>query len=246
MSVFHNHLFAIAAVVPIAVCSFVQADAIDITTVSNSIETSAFLAPASTDANATGDISNNPWSGSAISQLGNSAGSVVGEGVGSTSWDGNSFQSSYTNNTSVSNDIGPDVDAEALSSMSASFGALETTTYQLTVTINAQNWVDDSDQVMGNFVLQSTGAILHEWSTDAVGGSATFTFTGSITAGESFVLTTTARSSLSPLDTFAGTESTGFASFDLSFVTGTVIPLPAAGFMGLAGLGGLMISRRRR
>ena len=230
MSVFHNHLLAIAAAAPIAVCSFVQADAIDITTVSNSIETSAYLDPFNTDADATGDVGNNPWSGSANAELSNSAGEVQAMGTGSASWNGNSFQSSYANNTSVSNDIVQDIDAEANSAVSASFGALETTTYQLTVTINAQNWVDDSDQVMGNFVLQSTGAILHEWSTDTVGGSATLTFTGSITAGESFILMTSASSSLNSLDAFAGTETTGLASFDLSFVSRHGDPIASSRF----------------
>ena len=247
MSVFHNHLLIIAAAVPAAVCSFVQADAIDITTVSNSIETSAYLEPFNTDADATGDVSNNPWSGSADAELSNSSGTVQAMGAGNTSWNGNSFQSSYTNNTSVPSDILQEIEAYADSAVSAVFTALETTSYQLTVTINATNWVDESDYVMGNFSLQSTGAILHEWSTDTTGGgSATYTFTGSITAGDSFVLTTSATSILSTLDNFAGTQSTGLASFDLSFVTGTVIPLPSAAFMGLAGIGGLAISRRRR
>jgi hypothetical protein len=170
-------------------------------------------------------------------------------GTGNTSWNGNSFQSSYTNNTSISSNIVQEIDAEAKSAVSAVFTALETTSYQLTIAITALNYIDSSDQVSGNFSLQSTGAILHDWSVDSgsTSGSATFTFTGSITAGDSFVLTTSASSNLNPLDAFAGNPTTtGLASFDLSFVAGTVIPLPAAGFMGLAGLGGLMISRRRR
>jgi hypothetical protein len=249
MSVFHNNLLVIAAATPIAVCSFVQADAIDITTVSNSIDALAYLDPFNTDADATGDVGNNPWSGSANAELSNSSGAVQAMGTGNTSWNGNSFQSSYTNNTSVSNDIKEEFNADAKSTVSAVFTALETTSYQLTIAITALNYIVSLDQVSGNFSLQSTGAILHEWSGSQAAGSTTFTFTGSITAGDSFVLTTSASSLLnsSGTDAFAGNStSTGVASFDLSFVAGTVIPLPAAGFMGLAGLGGLMISRRRR
>ncbi len=249
MSVFRYHVVAVALATPLAFASFAEADSIEFTSVSNSLEAVAFINPFQNDADASGDISNNPWTGTANAQIGTSSqGEVTANGTGSSSWNGNSFQASHTNTTSVPNDIAEELYAKASSEVSAVFTALETTSYQLIVTITAQNYIDSSDQVSGNFSLQSTGAILHDWSVNSgsFSGSATFTFTGSITAGDSFVLMTSASSDLDPFDALTGLDSTGLASFDLSFVTATAIPLPAAGFMGLAGIGGLAISRRRR
>ena len=119
----------------------------------------------------------------------------------------------------------------------AIFSVTEQAFYTLTVTLTLTD--NDSDHNYGHFGFAG-GSNIHEW--DYNDGSS-WTWTGQLAAGDYEIYSNLRAKIKSEDPTRSAYEAGGTTEIAL---TVTAIPLPSAALMGLAGIGGIAIRRRRR
>jgi hypothetical protein len=225
----------------LALSSIASADVVTVNAL-NSVAESIYVLPNSTPVESRDEGSDNPWSGAAsVSFNSDVYGSGQGQADADHSWTLTSTSLLYsasgsTNNVYTqgeSNNIGLNSDT----STTVKFSLSQDSAYSIQTTMNQQG----PGETYGFIQNIDTGNV-SEWSYQNDGG--TFGDMGTLVAGD-YVLFMDSYSFYQPPISFGAADQTQ-SQYDLTFSVATLIPLPAAGFMGLAGIGGLAFTRRRR
>lgn len=242
-----KHVPAIVAVALfVAVPSISVAENIEYVANSQVIGSSATFDPAGgTPAVAFNALSENPWNASVFSIDSNQAwGTLESQANQTSSWNGYQILGEGSVNAEYSPlDFGEFYYTQAVSTFQVTFMALTTVEFTLNVAMSGTDMPTDTN---GGFLSDEFGDQI-VWSYSDDGSS--FEFSSILTGGTEYTLRHVTSTQISSLA--AGLQGDdpyqGLGGFNVALVTeGTVIPLPSAALMGLAGIGGLAIRRRRR
>ena len=225
----------------LALSSIASADVVTVNALGSNAE-SAYILPNSSPVEDSASGGDNPWAGEASVAFNNDFyGFGTGVADAGHSWTLTSTSLLYnasgsTNNVYTQGDSN-DIQLSSDTNTVVKFTLSQDATYSIQLTMNQQG----PGETFGDLENMATG-IVSQWSYQNDGG--TFSAMGTLVAGD-YALYMDSYSFYQQPVSF-GESDQSQSQYDLSFSVGTLIPLPAAGFMGLAGIGGLAFTRRRR
>ena len=224
----------------LALSSIASADLVTVNALGSNAQ-SAYALPNSTPVEDFASGGDNPWSGAASVAFNNDVyGSATGQADADHSWTLTSTSLLYSASGSTNNVYtqgeSNNIWLSSETSTIVKFTLSQDAAYSIQTTMNQQG----PGETFGYIENMATGYV-SEWSYQDDGG--TFSEMGTLVAGD-YVLYMDSYSFYQQLS-FGESDQTQ-SQYDLTFSVATLIPLPAAGFMGLAGIGGLAFTRRRR
>ena len=226
----------------LALSSIASADVVTVNAL-NSVAESIYVLPNTIPVEDFASGGDNPWSGAASVAFNNDVyGSATGQADADHSWTLTSTSLLYSASGSTNNVYtqgeSNNIWLSSETSTIVKFTLSQDAAYSIQTTMNQQG----PGETFGYIQNIDTGNV-SEWSYQNDGG--TFGDMGTLVAGD-YVLYMDSYTFYQQADpTFSSSDQTQ-SQYDLSFSVGTLIPLPAAGFMGLAGIRGLAFTRRRR
>ena len=203
-----------------------------------------------------GNESNNPWLSGVEAVDPGFWGRSKALGLQETAWNGFGIESAglgsggfYHWADGDGGEASPDDDNEGLwkadgrSHMKTTFTAVEAANFELNVAYQSTlgHTSIGPEHSVGYLEDVTTGTIIVDWSAATSGGMGSLTESGMLVAGHEYLLFASALGGSKHNHGYFGESS-----YELTFMTSYMVPMPAAAMYGLAGLSGLGLSRRRR
>lgn len=230
--------FSVVGVLMLA--AFASGDVFEITYAGNTSYGYSDLDDLSMTEEASGDVSNNPFLGFALTSVESTFAASSSDSTNDTQWGSSSIQAFGSALTAYEG--ASDADYKSISKSKSIIEFTVASNIDFILDVEATSTAQDSGNKSKGSLINSHGLIVAEWN--SLDGR-NFQFAGQLEAGESYRLVAIVRSRIKDgMDDGFNAEG----SFDLTLTRSAVaVPLPSAGLFGFAGLACLgLVPRRRR